>query len=347
MKLHKNKSKRSSDRFDLESNDDIEEVISSVSKPVVSNGSSSSSSTSSSRRDAFKDLKNDRNNGSGRVRQNTSETCLVENDEQDNGDDDDGFFIRDTKEKTQEQEEKNDSNCDKEEKTQEQEEKIDSNCDKEEKTQQQQENNDSSNRRPKLPRRSSLKMVTGEHTSESSSRELNKSVGFACPSTNTLHRILSIDDMSSEEKRNMWLQSSCMQDIQQQAVRTVQTIQKFGYDDKFCTRGLERYLSNNAHLRDDYIDSVEEVMCEQEVQGEFGVYCDKSIAEAYKSSGSTSESQIRAEAAAKKDREEVKQNLRLFLENSDVHNEDEAKCLAREYLKKYLANNAACPYKQR
>lgn len=329
MKLSKNKSKRSSDRFDLESNDDTEEVISSVSKPVVSNGSSSSSSTSSSRRDALKDMKYDRNNGSGRVRQNTSETCLVENDEQDNEDDDDGFFIRDKDDKTQEQEEKNDSNCD-----------------KEEKTQQQQENNDSSNRRPKMPRRSSLKMVTGEYTSESSSRELNKSVEFACPSRNTLHRTLSIEDMSSEEKRNTWLQSSCMQDIQQQAVRTVQTIEKFGYDDKFCTRGLERYLSNNAHLRDDYMDSVEEVMCEQEVQGQFGIYCDKSIAAAYKSSGSTIESQIRAEAAAKKDRDEVKQNLRLFLEKSDVHNEAEAKCLAREYLKKYLANNAACPYKQ-
>lgn len=118
--------------------------------------------------------------------------------------------------------------------------------------------------------------------------------------------IMPLEHFTEEEKKNTWMCHRSMDEAKKNAVRTVQTYERLGNaEGKLCTRGLEQYFSRNAHRRERNVDTIEEVLTEQEIQAQFGTYCADSLAAAYKSCGNTSESQFRAELTAKKDRAEV------------------------------------------
>jgi len=188
-------------------------------------------------------------------------------------------------------------------------------------------------RRARLPRRSSMKKLTElENDSSDQPARFDKpqrrlSVGFSsCPIENSVEYTLHHKDMTNEEKMNVWMQTDCTTKIQQHCLQVVKTAETFG-DDAVCTRGLEQYLSKNAHHREGQVEGVEEVLVEQEIQKQFGMSCADSIASAYKTVGKSDESQTRAHLRAMADQEEAKAYLKTMQEDvlDTVHTRDEAK----------------------
>lgn len=189
-------------------------------------------------------------------------------------------------------------------------------------------------RRARLPRRSSMKKLTEleNDSSDPPSARFDKpqrrlSVGFSsCPIENSVEYTLHHKDMTNEEKLNVWMQTDCTTKIQQHCLQVVKTAETFG-EEAVCTRGLEQYLSKNAHHREGQVEGVEEVLVEQEIQKQFGMSCADSIASAYKTVGKSDESQTRAHLRAMADQEEAKAYLKTMQEDvlDTVHTRDEAK----------------------
>ena len=189
-------------------------------------------------------------------------------------------------------------------------------------------------RRARLPRRSSMKKLTEleNDSSDQPSARFDKpqrrlSVGFSsCPIENSVEYTLHHKDMTNEEKLNVWMQTDCTTKIQQHCLQVVKTAETFG-EEAVCTRGLEQYLSKNAHHREGQVEGVEEVLVEQEIQKQFGMSCADSIASAYKTVGKSDESQTRAHLRAMADQEEARAYLKTMQEDvlDTVHTRDEAK----------------------
>ena len=189
-------------------------------------------------------------------------------------------------------------------------------------------------RRARLPRRSSMKKLTEleNDSSDPPSARFDKpqrrlSVGFSsCPIENSVEYTLHHKDMTNEEKLNVWMQTDCTTKIQQHCLQVVKTAETFG-EEAVCTRGLEQYLSKNAHHREGQVEGVEEVLVEQEIQKQFGMSCADSIASAYKTVGKSDESQTRAHLRAMADQEEARAYLKTMQEDvlDTVHTRDEAK----------------------